>query len=215
MWIRFALIAEGGTEAALVRILENLCRRAGATDVVGLYANELLALHSTGKDLTVQIRTLIECQTEVNLLFVHRDADGVDDTQARQFIKTTLAGLTAPRTVALVPVQETEAWLLTDADAIRRVAGNPNGRASLDLPKIKHIEGRSSPKELLRQVLVKAAKPGREQQSIRSNDKAFGRRRRLLLEQLDVEGPINELSAWTKLVRDIHEAVSALSHPAP
>lgn len=214
MRIRFALIAEGSTEAPLVPILDNLCRRAGAVDVAGFYANDLLALHGAGKDLAVQIQTLIDHQAELNLLFIHRDADSADDSRARSHIQTKLAALAVPLSIALVPIQETDAWLLVDPDLIRRVAGNPGGRELLDIPKIKHIEGRASPKELLRQALVTAAKRGRQQQLIRSNDKVFSQLRRNLLEQLDIDGPINQLSAWTKLVHDINEAVSALSHPA-
>ena len=98
-----------------------------------------------------------------------------------------------------------------DNAALRRAAANPRGRAPLDLPKTRHIEGRASPKEILRRVLVQAAKPGRQQQQIRSNDKVFGRLRRQLLEDLDTTGPVTQLSAWQKLVADINRVVAAMA----
>jgi hypothetical protein len=214
MRIRFALIAEGGTEKPLVRVVDELCRRAGGTDVTGLWANEFLARHATGKGLATQIQKLLEHQTEINLLFVHKDADAADDAHVRRELEFKISSLACPRTVSIVPIQETEAWLLTDAEALRTVTGNPRGANSLELPKLKHIERLANPKEKLRDALIKAAKPGRQQQLIRSNDKTFGKLRRTLLEQLDIDGPVNQLSAWTKLVRDINEAVSALSHPS-
>ena len=214
MPIRFALIAEGGTEAPLVDILQSLCRRAGEQDVLGIWGNDLLALTSTAKDVRSQIQRVFEYQPDLNLVFVHRDADAADDTHARAVVA---AGAEASgallRTIAVVPIQETEAWLLTNEAEIRRVAGNPRGRVPLDLPKVGRIEQRASPKEVLRQVLAQAAKPGRQQREIRSNDKVFARLRRQLLERLDIEGSVTALSAWQKLIFDIASAVEALGTP--
>jgi len=212
--LRFALIAEGGTEKPLVRILEILCRRAGAREVSGIWANDVLALFGAGKVLDDQVRTLIEREPEVKLIFVHRDADGPDDRRAREVINAGTRALDAARhAVALVPIQETEAWMLTDDAAIRQVVGNASGRARLDLPKVKHIEQRASPKWILRQALGDAAKPGRQQHDVRSNDKVFGSLRRRLLEQLDIDGRVNELRAWQQLLADIDAAIARLALP--
>jgi hypothetical protein len=47
----------------------------------------------------------------------------------------------------------TEAWLLSDATAIRRAAGNPNGTMKLDIPTISRLEQLSDPKALLHELL--------------------------------------------------------------
>jgi hypothetical protein len=40
--------------------------------------------------------------------------------------------------VCVVPVRMMEAWLLIDEMAIRRVAGNPNGRIPIELPVLNN-----------------------------------------------------------------------------
>lgn len=215
MKVRFALIAEGGSEEPLVRTLAELCRRLGSEDVRGQFANDLLALYRVGKTLTSQVEAVAHHQPEVNLIFVHRDADSPDDAPVRQHIAACVTVLAAPHVVAIVPIQETEAWLLVNPDEIRRIAGNPNGRAPLGLPKLSQIEAQSSPKELLRQALIRAAKPGRQQRAIRENDKVFGQMRQELLERLDLDGPVTQLTAWQRLLTDIQAAFAQLLLSAP
>lgn len=108
-----------------------------------------------------------------------------------------------------------EAWLLLDETAIRKHAGNPNGRQPLGLPKPKHVEQRANPKELLREALIRACTPGRQQRELRSGNEDFGRIRRRLFDDLDIHGPVTQLSAWQALVEDTKAALTALSRPHP
>jgi hypothetical protein len=213
MVIQFALIAEGESDKPLVDILVNLCRRVEGVDAAsGLWANDALALAETGKKLPAQVQAVVKYHGNLDLLFIHRDADSSDDTLARQHIQEVAS---AVRTVAVVPIQETEAWLLTDANAIRMVAGNPHGRESLGLPaKLAHIESSARSKEILRRALVNAAKPGRQRQTISSNDKEFGRLRRRLLENLNLDGNVTQLRAWQRLLEDIERTLGPKSHTA-
>jgi hypothetical protein len=216
MSIQFALIAEGEGDRPLVDILANLCRRVAGAEAVGLWANDALALLGPGKKLSAQVRAVMEFHGNLDLLFIHRDADSSDDSLARQHIDASIQEVaSAVRAVAVVPIQETEAWLLTDADAIRMAAGNPHGRESLGLPaKLAHIESSARPKEILRQALVNAAKPGRQRQKISSNDKEFGRLRRRLLETLNLDGNVTQLRAWQRLLEDIGRTLGPKSHNA-
>lgn len=91
--------------------------------------------------------------------------------------------------------------------AIRAVVGNPQGKVDLELPKLPQVELRSRPKELLKQALALAAKPGRRHVV---DDRAFSRYRRELLENLDIDGPINQLSSWQNLLRDLRAALTEL-----
>lgn len=50
------------------------------------------------------------------------------------------------RVVPVIPGRMTEAWLRLDEAAIRRVAGNPNGRTKLGLPKLHEVESVADPK---------------------------------------------------------------------
>jgi hypothetical protein len=214
MVVQFALIAEGEGDKPLVDILANLCRRVAGVDASGLWANDALALHGIGKNLPAQVQAVIKYHGNLDLLFIHRDDDSSDDSLARQHIDTSVREVaSALRAVAVVPIQETEAWLLTDADAIRLVAGNPHGHDSLGLPaKVAHIESSARPKEILRGALVNAAKPGRQRQLISSNAKEFGRLRCRLLENLNLDGNVTQLRAWQRLLEDIKHALEPKSH---
>jgi len=86
---------------------------------------------------------------------------------------------------------------------IRRAAGNPSGKTPLELPKPKRVESRARPKELLERAWSAAQKRSRR------GDSFFAARRRLL-ERLDIDGPINQLSAWSKLRADIEVVVEQL-----
>jgi hypothetical protein len=46
-----------------------------------------------------------------------------------------------------------ETWLLIDEMAIRRAAGNPNGRQAIQLPQLSRLEDVADPKQLLHGLL--------------------------------------------------------------
>lgn len=77
-----------------------------------------------------KLRVLAEEPASVELIFVHRDADASDDQPRHDEVSAAVetADLNIP-VIALVPVQELEAWLLVDEAAIRTVVGCPRVRA--------------------------------------------------------------------------------------
>ena len=94
-----------------------------------------------------------------DLLLVHRDADGTERNVREREVRdaATSAGLLQTPVVCLIPVRETEAWLLLEEKAIRQAAGHPNGRRDLGLPPPADIESTNQPKERLKKALVEAA----------------------------------------------------------
>jgi hypothetical protein len=89
-----------------------------------------------------------------DLLFVHRDAEGVGYEERKQEIDEVIAELKENNAIQIpaacvVPVRMLEAWLLIDESAIRRAAGNPNGRMQLGLPRIDRMEAVPDPKSVL------------------------------------------------------------------
>jgi hypothetical protein len=91
----------------------------------------------------------------------------------------------------------TEAWLLVDADAIRRTAGRPNSTMPLGLPSPGTVEQVPNPKQVLRTALeVASGATGRRLSRFKRD---FGAHRRRLLEGLDHRGPVTDLSAWRQL----------------
>lgn len=145
----------------------------------------------------------------MDLVFVHRDSDSRSDIQRRTEISEAAECSDWPfQVVPLVPIQELEAWLLLSEDAIRNVAGRPSGRVDLGLPKPKDVENTSSPKEILAAALLTASET--RGQRHKAEKKKLSARRRVLLERLDTDGPVNDLSSWSSLVADIQAAVDRL-----
>lgn len=210
MRVQFLLMGEGPTEAALLEHLANICIAAGASEASGTVpAFERLRV-PIGHDLALRLRAAHQLHPSANLYFVHRDADQ-DDPAPRysEIVAAVAASIINLAYVAIVPIHETEAWLLTDEAAIRRVAGRPNGRNPLNLPPLHRIEQTSRPKERLEAALLAAAQPlsGKRLENFRRD---FGRQCRQLLEELPLGGALEQLSGWCRLRDDTAAALARL-----
>jgi hypothetical protein len=165
---QFTLFAEGPTDRALVAILEWLLRETHRPDTVGhefLPKSELQAHMPMAEHIATVIQSF-----PCDVLFVHRDADRQPPEWRHKEIGEAVEqlkanGLTTP-CVCVVPIRMTEAWLLMDEQAIRRAAGNPNGKQQLQIPKLKQLESIPDPKQLLHALLREASgKRGRRRDS--------------------------------------------------
>lgn len=182
MHIDFALIGEGPSDYGLIDHLSQLCLEAGAEEVTGTVP-DFHRLPDVAHTVEAKLRATIQLAPNANLIFIHRDADSRDVTPRYAEI-TRAVGNCALTTawVAVVPVQETEAWLLLDESAIRSVAGKPNGRADLNLPRPRMVENIANPKEHLRNAIVVASElRGRRLNDLRRN---FSTHRQILLRRL-------------------------------
>jgi hypothetical protein len=129
---------------------------------------------------------------------VHRDAEGQNPLIRRDEVLSAVASIReGVAALAIVPVRMTEAWLLVDEEAIRRVAGRPKGIEPLGLPPAGDVEEVPDPKKVLRHALELAS--GATGRRLRRFKRDFGGHRRRLLEGLDHHGPVSQLSAWQQL----------------
>lgn len=143
-----------------------------------------------------------------DVLVVHRDADesATADTtgpvaRRQEVVEAAAARAPGVLLVPVVPVHMTETWLLLDEAMIRQVAGNPRGRGDLDLRTPRTAEDETSSKALLKAALAAASETtGRRH---RTAAKRFPQHRHQLLENLDRTGPVNQLPAFQRLVRDV------------
>lgn len=147
--LRYTLLPEGSSDRALIPLLTWLLRDIGVSRAIQSNLADVWRLREKPRGVREKIVRSIELYP-CDLLFVHRDADRdppearVDEIQdaveeARQEIEVSPV-------ICVVPVRMQEAWLLFDAAAIRRAAGNPNGREELRLPELRRIESLSDPK---------------------------------------------------------------------
>jgi len=140
--LSFALLADGTSDRALLRIL-TWCLRQLDPNV------RLLTPHFErrgSEDIEQSVCRLLESYRP-HLLFVHRDAERLEWAERRREIPVL------EQLVPVIPVRMTEAWLLTDESAIRRASGNPNGKVRLDLPPVSRLEALPDPKAELHRLL--------------------------------------------------------------
>ncbi len=206
--VRFVLVAEGSSDGGLVSVLRDLCVRQGAAEAMGEFPRLDHLQRKVGKRHLQKVEAALELLPDTNLVFVHRDADAHDPEDVRREIASSLASLREPIHVPVVPVRETEAWLLVDEGAIREVVGNPRGTIRLELPPPDHVEDVPDPKAALKRAVVLASElSGRRRDRIAQD---FPRYRRDLLARLDPDGPVRQLPAWQRLEADLRSAIVSL-----
>ncbi len=206
--VKFWLLPEGSSDRGLVPHLEALCLEGGADEAIGLAPDLGRLPAKIGKSVREQIQAALRYGTDLNLLFVHRDADSTDPMLRRQMIESQAQDCSIP-CVPVIPVQELEAWLLLDEAAIRSVAGNPRGRSELQIPALRVIESTREPKEILKAAILRAAdQTGRQAERIK---KRFDEHREALLQRLEREGPVRQLPSFQRLLADIQQAIAMLA----
>ncbi|WP_180125315.1 hypothetical protein [Rhodoferax sp. BLA1] len=140
------LVTDGSSDRLLVPLIELLL---DAHTDLAYQVNCADGLPPASAGLTARIATalaLFPC----DILFVHRDAEGIDPIDREREIESSWPKLQPLDTlICVVPVRMTEAWLLTDERPIRAAVGNANGRDDLGLPALKDIESLPDPKKVL------------------------------------------------------------------
>lgn len=195
-------LCEGTSDLPIAGLVESLFFECGIE--LNLVTPDLSLLNervrSSLPNKLAAARRLLGYDPEV--IVVHRDADGAGrrkrvEEMRRAVDDSGVISLLLP----VVPMRMTEAWLLLDESAIRRVAGHPNGRHTLDLPKIGEVERLADPKALLQQSILRASgATGRRRDRLASR---FGENRRQLLSALELQGAVAQLEAWSTLVREV------------
>lgn len=196
--VQFALLREGSSDDGLVTPIRALLIRAGMAGVIGAAR----AYKGTTKE---KLQQVLAEPVVPNLIFVHRDSDSRDPSHRHAEIAEAADQMNCRGSViGVVPVQETEGWLLTDEFAIRSVVGRPGGKTPLGLPQASHIEATADAKEVLREACRAACeKSGARLKKVSGQ---FTRHRSTLLERLNIDGPVNELESWQRFVTDLDAA---------
>lgn len=141
--LTYEVIADGGTDRSLVPIIEWALHRMDPQ------VELLEPVFRKRKGPVAEF--LSDYQSSAMLLFVHRDAEreGLGQRQ-REF-----AEVPDDNVVPVIPVQMTEAWLLTSGEAIARAADRPG--AVVSLPPLGQLESLADPKAALEELLTEAA----------------------------------------------------------
>ena len=202
MTVRFLLICEGSSDAALISHIQRSLIHCGVSEADGTASYR-------GRSISEKIRLGLQQYGAADLLFIHRDADNAGaDARYTEIEKGVSGAGYRGDWVGIVPVRMMEAWLLVDEPAIRRVAGRPRATVPLDLPPPADLEGLADPKQRLREVLLSAGGP----RGVRRRKRfiaGFAGFRRQLTESLPLGGPLDQVPAWARFRDDVATVVRA------
>jgi hypothetical protein len=199
--LRYTLLADGSSDQALMPVIDWLLgQKLPAWRIVPQFAR----LGAVGLALAQRVPAAL-MMFPCDLLFVHRDAEGVPATQRLREIAEAMCCYDQ-RYVPVVPVRMTEAWLLSDERAIRRAAGNQRGSHQLGLPERRRWEGRPDPKtDLARALRAASGKTKRRQ----SRDE-FSRQRILVAEYTEDFSSLRGLASFDELELQLAEKLKDL-----
>lgn len=154
--LRYLLITDGSSDKCLLHIIDWLLRDLVPSEELQSQWADPTEYAPSSLLLAEKIRSALRFY-DCDLIFIHRDAEREPVerriTEANESIR--VSGTDKPASI-IVPVRMMEAWLLTDETAIRKAAGNPNGRDVLLMPAINSIEALPEPKERLCRLLTSA-----------------------------------------------------------
>lgn len=159
-YLGLALFAEGPTDhrflgPVLRRLCEDLCcsRRAyRPVEVSGVLELTRPAGASGLPRAERIVRAAVDAEPSWRILFIHADADGDHDEAFANRVAPALERLDARyqgarKGIAVVPVRETEAWVLADGDALRGAFGATLNDGDLGIPApVRRVESIADPK---------------------------------------------------------------------
>lgn len=203
MDIRFTLVGDGPFDSALMPVIFWVLRQSAlAENFAGAFADPS-RLPKLSAGLPARLAAAISLYP-CNLLFVHRDAEGQGRSNRLSEIRSAAASISI-RFVPIIPIRMTEAWLLVSDAAIRRAAGNPNGKVPLNLPAHQKLESMPDPKRELHQALLTASMLSGRQ--LRRFDQRASARR--VAELIGDFSQLRNLSAFRAFEADLSETLRA------
>ena len=203
--VSFAFLCEGPSDTGLIAHLETLLVHFGAQEATGQPDTRKGTIRARLQQLLTEATG-----AGINMVFIHRDSDGPDREGREREIRRGVEESGFPHPfIPVIPVQETEAWLLLDEQAIRDVVAS-KGKQPLRLPKPNAIEGTRKPKEILQKALLAASETSGRR--LKKEKNSFNHHRRVLLQRLDPFGAVRDLPSWQCLERDIKRALEQLEN---
>ncbi len=158
--ISYTLLTDGSSDRALIPIINWLLGEHLPEYAIQPQWADLYRLPTVPHGLVSRILTSIDLYP-CTIIFIHRDAERENHktrfAEITEAVETASATKELPRAIGVIPVRLQEAWLLFNESAIRKAAGNPNGKQPLLLPHFTRLEDQPDPKESLYELLRTAS----------------------------------------------------------
>lgn len=199
------LLTDGSSDDALLFVIEWLLREHGVTCPIQSSWAELRRLPNPPARLSGRMQASVELYP-CDVLFVHRDAEKeprIKRVEEIMSAREALPQLSQLPLVCVVPVRMQEAWFLFDEAAIRRAAGNPNGRDPVPLPDLTRLEDLPDPKAELHNLLrIASGLSGRRRRRVPTSRYA-----RRIADFTESYSPLRSLPAFAALEQEVETAV--------
>ncbi|MCO8321750.1 DUF4276 family protein [Burkholderia cenocepacia] len=210
MKVNFVLTGEGPSDRNLADHIESILIEEGFEEVSGSAPDLGLLPNPVGRSVRDKLNVILHLYPNVDAIFVHRDADRAGVDARRKEIFDAADGLIhVNKVIPIIPVTEFETWLLTDRDAIKRVAGNVGyGGALSCIPALRNLEGVHGAKEVLLEALCEASET--QGARLRRFKNQFPEMRARLTFDLDPNGPVRNLVSYQKFRKSISDFARSL-----
>ncbi|MEZ2745732.1 hypothetical protein ACBQ16_11095 [Halopseudomonas bauzanensis] len=195
MKISFILTGEGSSDLKLVDHIQNLLIEEGFSEVSGEAPDLGLFKKHVGHSVRAKLRVLKQNYPNIDLVFIHRDADNAGLAAREAEINAAAEGLfESGRVIPIIPVTMLETWLLADVEAIHAVAGGNPKNELRKMPALRRLEDIRNTKSLLEEVLCEASQTqgGR----LKKFKKRFTEMRARLAYDLSPDGPVKQLASY-------------------
>ena len=204
--LSFTLVADGPSDRALIPIPQWLIQNnLGPIPLESKFADlrELRHLPEPPRSFPARIALSVEL-FPCDLLFIHRDAENQPLEKRLHEIQNALESVPeigASPWAGVVPIRMRETWLLIDEAALRKAAGNPDGKRELRLPPARTLEKVSDPKRVLHELLCRAS--GHRGRQLRKFKRGLGHHAGQIAELIEDFSLLRRLSAFQQLERDV------------
>lgn len=197
--LRYTLLADGSSDRTLLPLLNWLLEQVHPD--IHIQPQFASQVPSTGLPLIQRVQLAMRLYP-CDVLFIHRDAEKEEFSARVEEIRTQVK-MSWYTYIPVVPVRMTEAWLLSSETAIRKAAGNPNGKVPLKLPAPKTWDSLPDPKAVLFEALCSASElTGRRLKQFKPEEA-----RHRVAEIPDDFSPLLSLPAFAALRNEIHRLI--------
>jgi len=210
MQLRYTLLTDGSSDAALVPVINWLIAEANYNGSLQPAWAELRHLPAPPDSLVDKIQLAIKLYP-CDILFIHRDAERESYDKRVMEIETAITEAKIQQIyICVIPIRMQEAWLIFDEFAIRAAAGNKNGKTPLNLPSVNHLESLPNPKENLHSALRNASGlSGRRLKRFNTYSAAHD-----VTDFISDFTPLYNLSAFQHLAEDVKRIIRQLQDNA-
>jgi len=207
--LRILFVGEGTSDSGISHHIRRVVTEHGHSAVI---TDPLVARlpPPPRKTVSAKLQAVKDLGGAYDLVILHRDADREGRlsrlAEIDEAVRTVMPDV--PH-VPVIPIRMTEAWLLLEEGEIREVAGAPNGKVPLNLPKPKQVESLADPKSLLRETLALAS--GLSGRRLQQFNNRFSQHRAQLLERINPDGQIRDVPSWRDFNTDLAIGLETVS----